>query len=489
LAVSAPGWSAFAVTASPVEHVVRALPSDELLRAPALEQAALIRSGALSSEELTRAYLSRIERYDPELSAFVQVLKRRALLSARLKDRRGRGSRVIAKSPFYGVPTGIKDLNLVRGAFTRLGSRAYRYAISPIDDRSAAHLREAGFVFLGKLATSEFGALPVTEPDIHPPTRNPWDLERTAGGSSGGSGAAVAAGLLPIAHASDGAGSIRIPASLCHLYGFKPSRGRVPDAHFRPDRDSFVTCGPISRSVEDAAAMLDVLAGITTNKPHWAPPPERPFLELARRPPRRLRIRFTSDSAICTTAPEIAAAVRRVATLLADLGHDVEEGTTPQGSLEEFLPLWRHLIAQIPVIRRSVLQPVTRWLSDSGRSIEARTVRDLQNVLASRILGWFGDVDLYLTPTVPISPPRIGAFKAMAPQEAFESAAPLGAFTAIYNVSGQPAASIPAGFDSEGLPIGIQIAGRVNDDATVLSVSRQLEVAMPWAHLTPDLFR
>jgi amidase len=475
------------VTASPSEHVVYASPSDELLRAPALEQAALIRRGMLSSEELTRAYLSRIERWNPELSAFVQILRRRALLSAKLKDLRPK-KRILDTSPFHGVPIGIKDLNLVRGTFTRFGSRSMRYVVAPVDDASVKRLRAAGFVILGKLATSEFGAMPVTEPDIHPPTRNPWDLERTAGGSSGGSGAAVAAGLIPIAHANDGAGSIRIPASLCGLYGMKPSRGRVRDAYFRGDRESLVSCGPIARFVDDAAAMVDVLAGITAKKPHWAPPPERTFLELSRRTPGPLKIRFTVRSVVCTTSKEVEAAVHRVARILEGLGHHLEEGPAPEGSLEEFLPIWRHMIAQIPVLHRSFLQPVTRWLYDAGKRLDANEVRAQQARLAVRLLAWFGDADLWLTPTVAIPPPPVGVWKSVDPAEAFERAATLGAFTAIYNVTGQPAASIPAGLTSDGLPIGVQLAGRPLEDATVLAVSRQLEQMMPWADRTPPLF-
>lgn len=476
------------MTASPSEHVVYASPSDELLRASALEQAALIRRGMLSSEELTRAYLERIERWNPELSAFVQILKRRALLSAKVKDLRPR-KRIVEAAPFHGVPIGIKDLNLVRGTFTRFGSRCFRYALAPIDDASVTRLRAAGFVILGKLSTSEFGALPVTEPDIHPPTRNPWDLERTAGGSSGGSGAAVAAGLIPIAHANDGAGSIRIPASLCGLYGIKPSRGRVRDAYFRGDRDSLVSCGPIARFVDDAAAMVDVLAGITAKKPHWAPAPEGTFLELSRRAPKPLRIRFTTRSVVCSTHPEIDAAVRRVAKVLEGLGHHVEEGGAPEGSLEEFLPLWRHMIAQVPVLHRTLLQPVTRWLYEAGKHLNVRDVRAQQVALATRLAEWFGDADLWLTPTVAVTPPPVGAWKTFEPADTFERAATLGAFTALYNVTGQPAATVPAGVSSEGLPIGVQLAGRALEDVTVLAVSRQLEQAMPWAKQTPPLFK
>ena len=205
---------------------------DDVLAKPALEQAALIASGSISSEELVVAYLDRIARVDPSVSAFTHVLRRSARADARRKDaalrRRGRRGRRGGRPlpPFYGVPVAIKDLNFARGSFTRMGSRAYRWFYSPFDDKVVAQLRRGGFVLLGKVATSELGALPVTEPDIHLPTRNPWRLDITPGGSSGGSAAAVAARMAPIALGSDGAGSIRIPSSFCHLYGIKPSRGR-----------------------------------------------------------------------------------------------------------------------------------------------------------------------------------------------------------------------------------------------------------------------
>jgi amidase len=319
---------------------------NDVLQKSALAQAHLIREGELSSEELVRVYLDRIERLNPQLNAFTDVFRRRALLAARLKDvARGRRRGHAPAPPFDGVPIGIKDLNVVRGAPTRWGSRAVPHLILPFDDFNVAQLRRGGFVILGKLSTSELGAMPVTEPDIHPPTRNPWDLSRSAGGSSGGSGAAVAAGMLPIAHGSDGAGSIRIPAAFCHLFGFKPSRGRVRHMFGMKDRHVLYTGGPLARTVADAAAMLDVMAGLVDGKPHWAPPPPRPFSQLIDAPPRRMVVRYATRAPLGTTHPEIAATVERAARELAELGHDVAEATLPEGSLDEFLPLWQQLVA------------------------------------------------------------------------------------------------------------------------------------------------
>lgn len=452
----------------------------DLLRASALTQARLVRERAVSAEELARLYLARIERLDPQLNAFVQVLRRSALAEARTRDGelRRKGRRELG--PFHGVPIGIKDLNLARGSFTRFGSRAYQWLWTPFDDNTTAQLRRGGFVVLGKLATSEIGAMPVTEPDTHPATRNPWNLGHSSGGSSGGSGAAVAAGLLPIAQGSDGGGSVRIPSAFCHLVGIKPSRGRVVDSYGRADRTTLVTAGPLARTVDDAAAMLDVMAGLSVGEPHWAPRPEAPYAELAKRAPGKLRVRFTTASPITETDAEVAAAVVTTARALEALGHEVEEGPAPDGSLEEFLPLWQRMLADVPLPPWAQVQPITKWLIDAGKKVRRDDVAELQRRLERRVLGWFGDADLWLTPTVALPAPKVGAFKKRAPEQGFHAAAALGAFTALFNVSGQPAVSLPAGVTREGLPIGVQLAGRMNGEATVLAVARQLEQAMPW---------
>lgn len=461
---------------------------DSVLDGSALEQARLIRERQLTSTELTGAYLDRIERLNPTLNSFVAVFHRRALAAARVKDAmlRARGSRALP--PFHGVPIGIKDLNVVRGARTRFGSKAMPSLVLPVDDHNVAQLRRGGFVILGKLSTSELGAMPVTEPSIHGPTRNPWSHAHTAGGSSGGSGSAVAAGMLPLAHASDGAGSIRIPAAFCHLFGLKPSRGRVKNQFGFPDERILYTSGPISRTVEDAAAMLDVLAGILDGRTHWAPRPEAPFLDLARRAPRRMKIRFSTRSTITSTHPEIAAAVERAAHLLASLGHEVEPGELPEGTLESFLPLWQYLIAKNPLARWDRAQPITRWLAETGRDLRGRDVFATQEALTARIRPALEAPDIWLTPTVSQPPPPIGAFDGE-PAEAFRRAAELGAFTAFYNLTGQPAASVPFGFTTEGLPIGLQIGARAYAEGDVLTIARQLEEIIPWRDRTPATAR
>jgi amidase len=451
---------------------------NEVLAATALDQASMIRARAISSEELVRLYLGRIERMNPGLNAFVTIFRRRALADAREKDRLVRAGGTLPT--FHGVPIGIKDLNLVRFAWTRMGSRATVPIFSPIDDMTTASLRRGGFVILGKLATSELGALPVVEPDTHPPTRNPWSPRHSAGGSSGGSGAAVASGMLPIAQGSDGGGSIRIPSALCHLYGLKPSRGRVANAFRRDDRDILYTCGPIARSVADAAAMLDVLAGLDGGQPHWAPTPRKAYRALLSEPMKPLTIRFTTKNPLVATHPEIAAAVEGAARLLSELGHHVEESALPPMTIEEFLPLWQHVVADVPLVRWSRAQPVTRWLADAGRSLNARAMAALRRSIAARHLRVYSEVDVWLTPTVATPAPEVGAFAQLGPQEQFFAAGALGAFTAAFNITGQPAASVPLGLTREGLPMGLQVAGRELADDVVLALSQQLEEAAPW---------
>lgn len=461
--------------------------SDSVVHASGLEQARLVREGAISSEELVRLHLRHIERLNPQLHAFVQIISRRALLAARLKDGLRRAGR--RGGPFEGVPLGIKDLNVVRGTPTRFGSRAMPHIILPIDDVNVRQLRRGGFVILGKLATSELGAMPVTEPDIHPPTRNPWHPAHTAGGSSGGSGAAVASGMLPVAQGSDGAGSIRIPAAFCHLFGLKPSRGRVPNSFGIKDERVLYTSGPIARTVEDAAAMLDVMAGLVDGRPHWAPPPERPFAQLVRARPRRMQIYFTTCSPLThrQAHPEIAAATRRALAVLEGLGHRVEERSPPEGDLEEFLPLWQVLIGRTPFARFARAQPITRWLGEAGLRIRRGENAALFARLKARLAPPLEAPDLWVTPTVSQPPPPIGAFGGVPPAEGFAMAAELGAFTAAFNITGQPAASLPLGLTADGLPIGLQIAGRLHAEADVLQVARELEEAMPWSGRRPPI--
>lgn len=451
---------------------------DDVLSATALEQAALLRKKALSSVELTRAVLGRIDALEPKLNAFVKVWHADALAEAKKKDAALRsGDRL---PTFHGVPTAIKDLNFVKWTRTRFGSRGALPLVSPVDDLTVAALRRGGFTFVGKTTTSEVGAMPVTEPDTHGPTRNPWKPEHSAGGSSGGAAAAVASRMLAIAQGSDGGGSIRGPSSFCHLFGIKPSRGRVPNAFGRDDREIIYTTGPLAKSVEDAAAMLDLLAGLDGGTPHWAPRPERTFREAIQHEPPKLKIRVVTKAPIGQTDPEIADAVLRAAKVLEGLGHHVEEGVFPSCTLEEFLPIWQGLVGDVPFIRWSRAQPITRWLVEGGTKLAPGFARQRQRELSERFLSVFDQADLWLTPTMPSTAPRVGAFANRPPAEAFADAARFGGFTAPFNVTGQPGANVPLGLSRDGLPMGLQLVGRRFADDVVLQVSRQLEQAMPW---------
>lgn len=463
---------------------------EEVLLGPATEQARLLRRRELSALELTEAALARIARDNPRLCAFVEVTEARARRAARAKDQEiahaARRGEQEALPPFHGVPTAVKDLNFLRGVRTRFGSRSFlqgwQRLWAPVDDRTVSQLRRGGFVFLGKLATSEFGALPVTEPDIHPPTRNPWLPEYSAGGSSGGSGCAVAAGMLAVAQGSDGAGSIRIPAAFCGVYGIKPSRGRVPNAYGLPDRTILYTCGPFARCVDDAAAMLDVMAGLSVGRPHWLPRPPTRFAEAARQPPRRLKVKVTTAAphlAADAVDPAWAAATLAAARVLADAGHEVEEAPMTAGTLDEFIPLYQWQLAAVPGARMELLQPATRWLVEHGRKVPAGQARRIFQDLSHRVHAWTGDADVILTPTVVGPPPRVGAWAQLDGEAAFRAAAVYGAFTAVFNLSGQPGASVPVGFSEGGFPIGVQVVGRETRDDWVLAVSRQLEEAFP----------
>jgi amidase len=449
---------------------------------PALVLAKLIREGAISSEELVRHHLARIEAKNPSLSAFVTVFDD-AVKVARRKDRERLRHRD-SLPPFHGVPIGIKDLNAVRFTRTRFGSRGMPAIVLPFDDANVRPLRRAGFVILGKLSTSELGAMPVTEPDIHPPTRNPWSPTHTAGGSSGGSAAAVAAGMLPIAQGSDGAGSIRIPSSFCGLYGLKPSRGRIVNQFRFPDRRILYTSGPMARTVSDAAALLDVMAGIDTGRTHWAPPPSRPFAA-RQATPTPLRIKVVETNGMVPTDPDILLALRHTARILERLGHSVEEGRLPESGLDEFLPIWQRLIGGIPLMRWRRAQPVTAWLRDGAKGLRHREVDALEDRLVDRFAPVFGTADLWLTPTVAVGPPPIGAWAGLPPADAFARAATLAAFTAVVNLVGLPAASIPAGISPHGLPIGVQLIGAMFRESDVLSASWDLEEAIAWRQLAP----
>jgi len=466
--------------------------SDDLAFVSALDQAAMVRKREVSPVELASLYIERIERINPRLGAYLTVAADYALDTARVAEKAlGEGTDL---PPFHGVPISIKDLNDTAGIRTTHGTAAWSDRIPDRDDEVVAKIRRAGFVILGKTVAPEFGPLNVSEPPAYPPGRNPWDLDRTCGGSSGGAASALVAGLCPISQGSDGGGSIRNPSSWCGSYGIKPSRNRVSAA---PGPDSFFSInGPMGRTVADTSALLDVMSGYVTGDAHIAPPPSRPFATEVGADPGRLRIAFHPHPGVEAEATGAAnrQAVLDTASLLADLGHELVEAAPPSFD-QVFLTHAAMLFAGNFAAREpdipdpETFDPWNRMLLEMGRGVKAADyVRGLA-MLQSRcreVVAFFDDFDLLLTPTVAKPPPMIGALKDFdfsKVQEVFG----LTPFTSMWNTTGQPASSVPAGFDELGLPVGVQLVGRPWDEVTVIRVSAQLEAARPWVHERPDL--
>jgi amidase len=451
--------------------------SDALAFAPALEQAALVARGEASWQELAELYRERIDRLDPELNAFVTAVDQPE------PPRDG---------PFRGVPIPIKDLNETAGIRTTFSCKAFAEHVPRQDAAVVRRIRDAGFVVTGKTNTPEFGSVGVTESELNGDCRNPWDPSRTPGGSSGGAAAAVAAGLAPVAHASDGGGSIRIPSSCCGLFGMKPSRGRVSPAPYGSGSLGLGTSGPIARTVRDAAALLDVMAGYEPGDFFVAPEPERPFLEECDRAPGRLRIAVTAVPPIDVPVdPQCAGVVRIAAELLAELGHDVVEETPAwrsEDAIDHFTRIWQIGPATAGVDDLSLLEPLNRTLAERARATpspaSAVAVMRLQS-LTRRIVAFWNDVDVVVTPTLALTPVPIGWTWADDPMESMERQWRWTPFTAIVNVTGQPAVSVPLHRSADGLPIGAHMIGKPFAEGTLFRLAAQIEEARPWAQERP----
>ena len=473
--------------------------SAELLLRPALELAELVRSGDVSARELTEAALARIEAADPDLNAYTFVDADGALAAA---EAIGPGD----PRPFAGVPTAIKDLTPVRGLPCSMGSDLYGDFTPKWDTFTVRRLREAGFVFVGKTSSPELGVLPVTEPRRFGPTRNPWDPSRTPGGSSGGAGAAVAAGTVPVAHGNDGGGSVRIPAACCGVIGLKPQRGRISRG---PDvGDAFLpTDGMLTRTVADQAALLDVLAGYEPGDATWAAPPPEPFAVSAERDPGRLRVALVVEPPLLTAEldPTCETAARDAADLLASLGHSVEETALPlpedKALFELFSRLWEGMVATGVVLggrlagrepRPEDVEAVTWMLYERGRALDSTqyliALGGAQR-LARRIVAWFGDWDVVLTPALAERPVPIGEMDADGPDPVgtFARSGRFTPYTSVWNVTGQPAISLPLFHGDDGLPLAVQLAGPPLGEGLLLSLAAQLEQARPWAERVPAL--
>ena len=474
----------------------------ELLFSPATELAALVRDGEISARELVGISLDRIEALNPQLNALVYVDADAALEAA---DRISAGD----GRPFAGVPIAIKDLFAVAGWPLSYGSNAFGDYRPSEDSVLVRRLRKAGFVLVGMSSTPEFGILPTTEPQRYGPTRNPWDLSRTPGGSSGGAAAAVASGMLPLAQGSDGGGSIRIPAACCGLVGLKVSRDRVSLAPAHGEHLTTVAFG-LTRSVTDAAALLDAMAGADLGDAAWAPDPREPFSASAARPPGRLRI------GVCTASPVEGApvdpinieAMRDAATLLDSLGHEVVEWDAPWGDPQLIAQFTVHfatsgagyelrLAAELGggEPRPDDCEPLSwelyKLATQTFTALDYFTARTRLQLAGREIVRAIDDAgfDLVLTPALAQRPVAIGEITGAGPEPLanFARAAQFTPFTAIANVSGQPALALPMPPGPDGLPSSVQLIGPPLGEGLLLALAAQVEEAQPWAQHRPAL--
>ncbi len=470
----------------------------------AVDQAGAVRRGEVSARDLVDEALTRIDKLDPELNAVIHRLDDKA---------RDQATGTLPDGPFRGVPMVLKDLTAASAGDPFHEGMKMRRRVgytADFDSFMVRKLRAAGFVFVGRTNVPEFGLVPTTEPEAYGPARNPWDTSRSPGGSSGGSAAAVASGMVAVGHANDGGGSIRIPASVCGLVGFKPTRGRVslgPDygevwAGFECDH-------VVTRSVRDSAAVLDVLAGPMPGDPYYAVPAERPYGQAVGEAPGRLRVGVVrADPTGSTTVDrQCVAAVDSAATLMGDLGHDVEEALPARLADPAFVPDFTttylayaewcledtaRLTGQ--AVGPEDCETLTWTLAEMARALTpgkylaaVRSIQDISRGVRSwwEVDGW----DLLLTPTVPEPPWPLGQFTSTPdnPLAPLFRAAAVVPFTAPFNATGQPAVSLPLDWSEEGLPIGVQLVGAYGRDELLLSVCAQLEAARPWIDCRPPV--
>lgn len=470
---------------------------DTLMRLSAVEQARLIRTGQVSVDEMLDAAIASIERLNPTINAVVLTLFDRARDEARRVDR---------AAPFAGVPLLLKDM-LAEYAGTRMteGSRFLLDYVSPRDSELVARYRRAGFLIVGKTNTPEFASKPTTEPALFGKTCNPWHPDYSAGGSSGGSAAAVAAGMTAVAHANDGGGSIRCPASWCGLVGLKPTRGRNPLGPDYGDMGAGLICEHVvTHTVEDTAAILDCTAGVDPGAPYFPVPPARPFAAEVGAAPGRLRIAFATVPITPATPvhEECKRGTLAVARRLEALGHHVEEASPrvdAERFTEIFTTLWLGMVAWAirDWSRRTGREPTPAdfeahtwkmYALDASRrpSDFLLAVQDMQR-MAREIAPFFDTYDVLLTPTTTQPPQPNGwfDFDPVHPRQATERMGDIPRFTAVANITGQPAISLPLHWTEEGLPVGMQLLGRYGDEATLLRLAAQLEADAPWRSRLP----
>jgi amidase len=486
----------------------------------ALGLAELVRTRQASPRELVSAAIERIEALNPSLNAVVHKMYDRAL---------GQAGGELPDGPFRGVPIVLKDLLAwYEGEPTTSGSRLYRGWLPPHDTTIVQRYRRAGVIVVGKTNTPEFGLTPYTEPEAYGPTRNPWDITRTPGGSSGGSGAAVASGMVPLGGGGDGGGSIRIPASCCGIFGLKPTRGRTPTGPIVGEHwQGAAVEHCLTRSVRDSAAMLDALRGPEPGSPYQTAEPARPYLDEVDTPPARLRIAFTDSPFLGHTVhPDCRAALADAVALLESLGHEVVESAPPvdrEAFNVAFLTMVcgevsAELLEAKALIGREATRhdvEITTWvMSLLGKQMSAGEFAKAEHHVrtASRRVGqYFEQIDLLVTPTLGMPPFPIGQLQPPPREKALmrffgrlnagaalrvagvleKAASQLFDFipyTPLFNATGQPAMSLPLWWNAEGLPIGVHVVGRFGDEATLFRLAGQLERARPWAHRHPPLW-
>ena len=471
----------------------------ELMRKSMAEQAALVKNREVSAAELVEAAISAIEDLNPKINAVVIPMYDIA---------RDAVAKLSGAETFSGVPMLLKDvLAEYAGAPMTEGSRFLQGYISPHDSELVARYRRAGFIVCGKTNSPEFASKPTTEPELYGATKNPWDLSLSPGGSSGGAGAAVAAGMVSVAHANDGGGSTRVPAAACGLVGLKCTRGRNP---LGPDYGDVGASGLISehvvtRTVLDNALMLDVTAGADPGAPYFPPPPSRPFAAEVGADPGKLRIAFSDQPVIATpVADACRTAVREIATLCESLGHHVEEAKPDVATdkyHETFTTVWLAMVAWMirDWSRRTGRQPQQEFFEAHTwkmYSIDAQrrpsdfvlAMHDM-HLFARAVAPFFDQYDLWLTPTLGRRPPPLGwfDFDPSNRRQATERMEQYPRFTSFANLTGQPAISLPLCWDTDDFPIGVQFIGRYADEATLFRIASQLEAAQPWAHRWPSL--
>lgn len=457
----------------------------DLAFTPALELAQLIRRREVSPLELVELYLERIGRLNPQLGSYFTVTSELAIADAKAKTQLLTTTAELP--PFFGVPISIKDLNPVANVTCTYGNPVLVNNIADFDDGVVTWIKQAGLIILGKTATSEIGSLPYSEPAGFPPARNPWNLDYTPGGSSGGAAASVAAGLSAIAQGSDGGGSIRGPAACCGVVGIKPSRGRVTKAPNGDRLAGISTNGPIARTVADAAALLDAISGYVTGDPYWLPNPETSFLAATQAKLGSLRIAYgTSISSIGEADDNCKAAVLQTVQLLEQLGHQIEEKSPDfSGLIEPFQTVWQAGIAASG-IPPEALQLMNRWLIAQTGSVPEylQAVAQMQ-IVSRQIVAFFDTVDVLVLPVYLHSPIQVGEWANLTPEETFENIIRWVAPCPPANATGQPAIAIPVGFDSNNLPMSVQLIGKPAAEATLISLAAQLEAANPWIQHRP----